>query len=319
MLNNQYSTTRLLTDNQPAVVDDYCGNSLFVDPLTKEGREGGLRKQGLFKQGFPDKPLITIITVVFNNKKGIQKTINSIINQSYDNVEYIVIDGGSTDGTVGLIERYDHCIDYWVSEPDGGIYGAMNKGISLAQGDIIGLINSADFCGKATLGDIAKQYDEAVDVYYADVRIVFEAFDLIKTQKAHFNYCKGMPICHQSLFIHKRIYNKLGLYSLSYRFLSDYDFFMRMLKNNETSFKYVEAAKVYFQEGYSGSQHHMKVASESFSVARKYLPLLELVCFLGYWLKDLLWGMARKTLFTLLGERGANHARKLYQKIIGSK
>lgn len=295
-----------------------CGCKLFVDPLTKSGKDGGLRKQNLFKKSIANKPLITIVTVVFNNVLGIEKTIQSILSQTYDNVEYIVIDGGSTDGTVDVIKRYNDFIDYWVSEPDGGIYGAMNKGIALAQGDVIGLINSSDFCGETALNEVAMLYDDS-EVYYADVNIVFEAFDLIKTQKAHFNYCKGMPICHQSLFIHQKVYNRLGLYSSKYKFLSDYDFFMRMLKDSSTTFKYAQAAQIYFQEGNSGSHNHIKVAKESLAVARDYLSALELWCFLTFWVKDLAWGAVRKVLFLVLGRKGANAARKCYQRMIGSK
>ena len=126
---------------------------LFLPPNPERKREGGLRTKGYFKRSYDEAsalsdnsplPLVTIITVVFNGEKYLQQTIQSVINQTYDNVEYVVIDGGSTDGTVDIIRKYEDKIDYWVSEPDQGIYDAMNKGIQLAGGEIVGLINSDD-------------------------------------------------------------------------------------------------------------------------------------------------------------------------------
>jgi glycosyltransferase involved in cell wall biosynthesis len=107
--------------------------------------EGGLRKTGCLKKFTIDKPLVSIITVVFNGKNHLEETIQSIVNQTYKNLEYIIIDGGSTDGTLDIIYQYDTKIDYWLSEKDGGIYDAMNKGIKQASGDWL-LFIGADDC-----------------------------------------------------------------------------------------------------------------------------------------------------------------------------
>ena len=116
-------------------------------PLSKNRKrysEGGLRIKLEFKQSLPNRPLITIITVVFNGEKYLQETINSIKNQTYNNYEFVVIDGGSTDKTMEIIKKNSNTIDYWVSEEDEGLYDAFNKGLSLARGDYIGIINSDD-------------------------------------------------------------------------------------------------------------------------------------------------------------------------------
>ena len=116
-------------------------------PLSKNRKrysEGGLRIKSEFKQSLPNRPLITIITAVFNGEKYLQETINSIKNQTYNNYEFVVIDGGSTDKTMEIIKKNSNMIDYWVSEEDEGLYDAFNKGLSLARGDYIGIINSDD-------------------------------------------------------------------------------------------------------------------------------------------------------------------------------
>jgi glycosyltransferase involved in cell wall biosynthesis len=107
--------------------------------------EGGLRINGKYKSGTREMPLVSIITVVLNGAKYIEQTIKSILDQNYANIEYIIVDGGSTDGTLEILKRYNDKIDYWVSERDKGIYFAMNKGISFAKGELIGILNADDF------------------------------------------------------------------------------------------------------------------------------------------------------------------------------
>ena len=111
------------------------------------------------------KPKISIITVCYNSEAHIEEAILSVINQSYENKEYLVIDGGSKDGTLNIIEKYKDKIDYFVSEPDKGISDAFNKGIKAATGDIIGILNSDDFMMKDALTKVAEQYEVGVDLY----------------------------------------------------------------------------------------------------------------------------------------------------------
>jgi glycosyltransferase involved in cell wall biosynthesis len=142
---------------------------LFLPPNPERRGEGGLRTKGYFKQSYRETsevsekftvPLVTIITVVFNGEKHLEQTIQSIISQTYDNVEYIIIDGGSTDGTVDIIRKYEEVIDYWVSEPDAGISDAMNKGISLATGILINHLHAGDkFAADTTLSSVVSSYN----------------------------------------------------------------------------------------------------------------------------------------------------------------
>ena len=196
--------------------------------------EGGLRTKGLFKQCYIKKPLVTVITVVFNDVANVERTILSILNQTYDNVEYIVIDGGSKDGTLDIILQYEHAIDYWVSEKDAGIYDAMNKGIRLASGKWINFMNSGDFFySTTTLEKIVFKFREKYSIVYGDV----QAF----SKKHHFNEMKisrpviaknlimKLPICHQATFVTLKAFKEVGLYDTNYKICADHDWLLKAL------------------------------------------------------------------------------------------
>ncbi|HBH60782.1 MAG TPA: glycosyltransferase, partial [Nitrospiraceae bacterium] len=123
--------------------------------------EGGLRVNGEFhKKSYQEKPLISVITITLNTAHTLDTAIQSVLNQTYDNIEYIIIDGGSTDDTLKIIRKYEARIDYWVSEPDRGIYDAMNKGIVLATGELIGMLNAGDYYEKKGLAAAMAAYSK---------------------------------------------------------------------------------------------------------------------------------------------------------------
>ena len=132
--------------------------TLFKYPKTNQKRygEGGLRLSNNLKQKEENKPLISIITVVKNNEKYLEQTIKSVLSQEYKNFEYIIIDGGSTDKTISIIKKFSNEIDYWLSENDHGIYDAFNKGMQLAKGDFIGIVNSDDTLERNALSILVK-------------------------------------------------------------------------------------------------------------------------------------------------------------------
>jgi len=151
--------TNLILNKNPIIT--YHPNAVLIkkkypsENINRKG-EGGLRTKGYFKKYIKDNPLISVITVVFNGENDLEQTIKSVINQTYNNIEYIVIDGGSTDDTLSIIKKYEDKINYWVSEDDNGIYDAMNKGVGLAQGEWLCFINSGDiFISQNTLFDLA--------------------------------------------------------------------------------------------------------------------------------------------------------------------
>lgn len=146
-LNSKYSTTRMF--NKKIV------NSNSIMPYQNYG---GLQIKGLYKNSFTNMPLISIITPVYNGGKFIRETIESIINQSYSNVEYIIIDGNSNDNTLSIIKEYDEQVDLWISEPDHGMYDAINKGFQLARGDIIAWLNADDLYLPGSLNIVANVF-----------------------------------------------------------------------------------------------------------------------------------------------------------------
>jgi len=180
-----------------------------------------------------DTPLITIVTVVFNAHKGIEKTIQSVLEQDYKNIEYIIIDGGSTDGTVDIIKKYDHAIDHWVSEADKGIYDAMNKGIQLAKGKWINFMNAEDtFVNAYVVSNIFENcsFDEETLIYgdTIDMYTGFEKYS--KGANNHKNLWQGMQFSHQSTFAPVS-YHKQYLFDTTYTIASDFHFIYHAYKN----------------------------------------------------------------------------------------
>lgn len=232
-LDEGYSTTRLLTQEKPEIIntpEDKFETVLFLPEGENRKGEGGLRTKGYFKKSFDDKPLISIITVVFNGEKYLEETIQSVINQTYSNVEYIIIDGGSSDGTLDIIKKYEERIDYWVSEKDRGIYDAMNKGIKLCSGDIVGLINSDDWYEKDIFKEVINYfYNNDTDILCGNINYVKENKTIVENINSNLykmNY--RMSICHPSVFVKKAIYNKY-LYDTAYSIASDYDFLLKLM------------------------------------------------------------------------------------------
>ena len=185
-------------------------------------------------------PKISIITVVFNGEKYLEETIQSVINQTYDNVEYIIIDGSSTDGTIDIIKKYEDKIDYWVSEKDSGTYDAMNKGIKIATGEWINFMNAGDvFYSNDVLENIFLQtIEKDIQCIYGDVLVDYDKFKLEKKAGKLVDLYKGMQFSHQSLFV-KTTYHKHKKFDLSYKSAADYNFIYNSYMDN-IQFLYID-------------------------------------------------------------------------------
>jgi glycosyltransferase involved in cell wall biosynthesis len=233
-LNPQYSTTRMVTRQciQPTAK---VQGMMFLPPNPIREGQGGLRTKGFFKQSLPDKPLISVITVVFMGEKHLEETIQSVINQTYDNVEYIIIDGGSTDGTLDIISKYDEQIDYWVSEPDNGIYDAMNKAIKLANGQWISMMNCSDtFNEDNILQHINSNYiNTGYDFIYSDGNIIDVNLIINKISKRFSCNHNNLIINHQCSIYNKALHDRYGFYLVAPQItISDYLFFSLIGKNS---------------------------------------------------------------------------------------
>jgi len=184
-----------------------------------------------------NKPLFSIVTVVYNGENTIEETIKSILAQTYKNVEYIIIDGGSTDGTLDIIKKYENEISYWESETDKGIYDAMNKGIRISKGEIIGIVNADDTLYPDTLTNVQELIAlNNLDYTYGKVHlmdkdgVVFGETGFMKEEEMISKKYIDMPFPHPSMFVRREIYDEIGLYSLKFRLSSDYDFVLRVLE-----------------------------------------------------------------------------------------
>lgn len=179
-----------------------------------------------------DNPLITVVTVVFNDVQHIEDTILSVVNQTYPNIEYIIIDGGSTDGTVDIIKKYEERIAYWVSEPDKGIYDAMNKGLSKATGEWVNFMNSGDcFVDFGILGRLLSFLRlDKVSIYGSTIYVRQNVEQLEMAYPVSF-IPRNMPTSHQAFFIKTRDAKLVG-FDMSYRYAADYNMVHTLYKKN---------------------------------------------------------------------------------------
>ncbi|MFH1903524.1 MAG: glycosyltransferase family 2 protein [Candidatus Omnitrophota bacterium] len=186
------------------------------------------------KTSAPDKPLVSIITVCLNSEKHLEQTIKSVIGQTYQNIEYIIIDGGSIDGTLDIIKKYQSRIAYRVSEPDRGLYDAMNKGIARAQGDLVGIINSDDYYQPDAVEIIVKEFlkDNEAGVFSGELLFfVDEPKSRIQWRRRLAGLGTfGQEIVHPAMFVKKEIYWKFK-YDLRYKLEADVDFVYNLCFN----------------------------------------------------------------------------------------
>lgn len=218
---------------------------------------------------------VTIITVVYNGSTSIEKTIKSVVNQTYKNKEYIVIDGASSDNTVEIIKKHSTSINLWVSEPDKGIYDAMNKGISYATGDWIIFMNSGDvFNNENVLSNIFDNENKKTsgkDIIYSDAISVYNRNEVrIKAQSLNRMWL-SLITSHQAILTRSNLM-KANNFNLKYRICADYDFIYKMYATRK-SFLYLPdiiIAKYENDMGLSRTIGPKKILKESISISRKY-------------------------------------------------
>ena len=202
---------------------------------------------------------ISIITATYNSASTVRYTFDSILSQTYHNIDYIVVDGGSQDGTVDIIKEYEKRFDgrmHWISEKDNGIYDAMNKGIRMAKGGLIGILNSDDFfTSDDVLYTVAENLTEDLDAVYGDIHFVqpdnlnkcvrYYSSRNFRPWAVRFGY---MP-AHPSFYIRRCIYERYGLYSLEYKIAADFDMIVRLFCKYKIRAKYIEKDFVTMRTG----------------------------------------------------------------------
>lgn len=200
---------------------------------------------------------VSVITICYNSEKYIQQTIEAVLNQTYNDIEYIIVDGGSTDGTLEIIRQYEERFSgklHWVSEPDHGIYDAMNKGINMATGELIGIINSDDWYELDAIENAVKEFDvnQPYQIIYGMVRVIEDE----KEKQVYLNRHEAieeMAMAHPACFVSKRVYRDKGTYSLKYKIVSDWELFLRIRNDTEISYKPIYKILANFRTGGASS------------------------------------------------------------------
>lgn len=199
--------------------------------------------------------MFSIITPCYNSEKTIERTLQSVQSQTYQNYEYIIIDGGSVDGTLSIVEAYKSKFNgkmRVISEKDDGIYDAMNKGIRMAQGKLLGIVNSDDFYENTCLENALKKYNSNLpyQIIYGMMRIVNEKGEELAISFNHHRNIRSTIINHPACFVTKALYEKYGCYNTKYRSAADFDFMLKMFEQKEVVF--VPDHQIYTNFTYGG-------------------------------------------------------------------
>ena len=195
--------------------------------------EGGRRTRGETKTGVAERPLVSVITVVRNGAGHIAETIDAVLAQSYENVEYIVVDGGSTDGTVDILRRYDDRIDYWLSEPDAGIYDAMNKGIDLVSDpdSYVIFANADDRLASPRALERSMELGRGADLIYGKMRLSDGDAEAVIGREVTTSDLARETLCHPATLMRRTLFDTVGRFDTSFRIAGDYDLIVRCFQH----------------------------------------------------------------------------------------
>ena len=218
-----------------------------------------------------EKISISVITVCYNAAKELRHTLQSVASQTYPHIQYIVVDGASTDSSLELIKEYQTDIDLLISEPDSGIYDAMNKGIKVATGDYLCFMNAGDtFHSPTTLADLFAQIHRPLpDVIYGETNIVDESRNFLRPRRlktpqqlTYQSFLSGMVVCHQSFYPRRAL---ISYYNLTYRFSSDFDWCLNILAKATQTYNSQMVLTDYLAEG-TTTRNHRASLKERFRI-----------------------------------------------------
>ena len=218
------------------------------------------------------KEKVSVVTPVYNEKENIKKTINSIEKQSYKKTEYIVVDGGSTDGTANILKENRKVVDMLISEEDDGIYDAMNKGIRKCNGSIIGILNAGDWYEKNTIKKVAHvaKMNPNIGLIHGDMCVWSKDGEKmsIYSGSSRLPPVYGAPFNHPTCFVRPEVYRDLGLFDLEFRTAADYDFMLRFL-NSDWKSMYLDKVLTNFRQGGATSQYKVSPINQLWPILRR--------------------------------------------------
>lgn len=220
---------------------------------------------------------LSIITINYNDKSGLQKTIDSVLGQTFSDFDFIIIDGGSTDGSKELIIENRDKITNWLSEKDNGVFHAMNKGIAAATGEFVIFMNSGDiFNANSTLQEVVPDLNKEYDIYYGDNFKESPNSKRLKTypEKLPFSFFYNSSINHQSTFIRKSLFEEHFYYNENYKIASDWEFFVYVICHKNVPYKYLnKTIAIYDFTGISSSPKFSALfRQEKLQTIQKYFP-----------------------------------------------
>lgn len=234
---------------------------------------GGLWTKNKFKISHNESPLISLITTTYNSEKYLEETLKSIFNQKYQNFEIIIIDGGSKDKTIKIINKYEKKIDYWISEKDKGIYDAFNKGLKLARGHLIGMVNSDDILKPNALKILVQYYNKYPnkDFFFGSVKKHWGIISGYKKWKVKFSW--GFYSSHSTgFYIKKNSAKKVGKYDTNFKYHADWDYFYRMIVKHQLQgigTRKDELFGIFRRGGYSSKIDFSKSIIETIKIRKK--------------------------------------------------
>lgn len=257
-------------------------------------------------------PKISIVTITYNSESTLEETIKSVVVQNYPNLEYIIIDGGSKDRTLSIVDKYKDYISYVVSEPDKGISDAFNKGVKAATGDMIGLINSDDLLYDGALKALSEAFDPTVDVYRGRTVIWNSALNSKLSIEPSMVFKLGHPIKavnHQSTFITPQAYKKWGYYRENFKYMMDADILHRLYRNG-AKFKKIDYDLSIFRVGGTTNDSWKKKIWENRELiivngGNKLVANTRVI-------QSFIWHYIKKFAFLIIGESRAREMRYKY-------